>query len=284
MTVALSSVRSARVRALRQLARRSARHEQRTFLAEGLPSVREAVDAVQRGQARVQELLVSASPAEDVAAVVEQARTAGIHVGTCSAEVLAALSETVTPQGAIAVCDFLDVSLDTVLAAQPGLVLVLAAIRDPGNAGAVVRVADAAGADAVIVSTQSVDPYNGKAVRSAAGSLFHVPLVIDADLPSSVASLRAAGLQILAADGSGACDLDDAEHDGTLAKPTAWIFGNEAWGLPDELLALADHVVRIPLYGRAESLNLATAAALCGYASARAVRLTTRARLRSDGL
>jgi len=284
MTIALSSVRSARVRTLRQLSRRSARHEQRTFLAEGLPSVREVVDAVQRGQARVQELLVAATPADDVAAVVEQARVAGVRVTTCSSEVLAALSETVAPQGVIAVCDFLDEPLDTVLAAKPRLVMVLAAVRDPGNAGAVVRVADAAGADAVIVSAQSVDPYNGKAVRSAAGSLFHVPLVNDADLPSTVTSLRAAGLQILAADGSGVCDLDDAERDGSLARPTAWIFGNEAWGLPDELLALADEVVRIPLYGRAESLNLATAAALCGYASARAVRLTTRARLRSDGV
>jgi RNA methyltransferase, TrmH family len=84
--------------------------------------------------------------------------------------------------------------------------------------------------------------------------------------------VQEAGLTVLAADGSGDLDLDDAVDDGLLRRPTAWLFGNEAWGLPEEVAALADHRVRIPIHGRAESLNLATAAAVCLYASARSQR------------
>jgi TrmH family RNA methyltransferase len=187
---------------------------------------------------------------------------------------MAQLSDTVTPQGLVAVCDLLDVSLETVLAqsAPPQLVVVLAAVRDPGNAGTVLRTCDAAGADAVVFSDTSVDPYNGKCVRASAGSLFHLPVVVGASMPDTIAALRAAGLQILAADGSASADLDELERAGTLGRPSAWIFGNEAWGLPTDLLESADVAVRVPIHGRAESLNLAAAAAVCLYASARAFR------------
>jgi TrmH family RNA methyltransferase len=121
-----------------------------------------------------------------------------------------------------------------------------------------------------------VDPYNGKAVRASAGSLFHLPVAVARDTPAVLETLRAQGLTVLAADGAGELDLDDAADDGLLARPTAWLFGNEAWGLPDEVAALADHRVRIPIHGRAESLNLATAAAVCLYASARAQRTAPR--------
>jgi TrmH family RNA methyltransferase len=203
-----------------------------------------------------------------IAAVAQQ----GIPTTQVSGDVMVALCQTVTPQGIVAVCRQVHVPLAGALPTHPRLVAVLAQIRDPGNAGSVVRVVDAAGADAVVFSQASVDPYNGKVVRASVGSLFHVPIVIDVALPAAVTALRAAGLQILAADGSGALDLDEAEQSGRLAPPTAWLFGNEAWGLPDDVLALADDVVRIPIYGRAESLNLATAAALCLYASARSQR------------
>jgi TrmH family RNA methyltransferase len=186
--------------------------------------------------------------------------------------VLAELSETVTPQGLAAVCEFRDVSLDTALAGAPALVVVLAAVRDPGNAGTVLRTADAAGADAVIFTDNSVDPYNGKCVRASAGSLFHLPVVAGVAVHDVVVQLRARGLQILAADGSGKSDLDELEVAGELAGPTAWIFGNEAWGLPPDVVELADRAVAVPIHGRAESLNLAAAAAVCLYASARSRR------------
>ena len=145
-------------------------------------------------------------------------------------------------------------------------------MRDPGNAGTVIRCADAAGADGVVLTGSSVDPFNGKTVRATAGSLFHLPLAVGGDPRDVVRRLREAGLTVLAADGAGETDLDEAEERGLLDGPTAWLFGNEAWGLPDDLAALADHRVAIPIHGRAESLNLATAAAVCLYSSARAHR------------
>ncbi len=176
------------------------------------------------------------------------------------------------PQGVVAVCGFLDVPVADLLAQRPALLALCADVRDPGNAGTVIRCADAAGAGGVVLTGSSVDPYNGKAVRASVGSLFHLPLALDPGTADVVAAAQAAGLVVLAADGSGEVDLDDAADDGLLARPTAWLFGNEAWGLPAETAALADHRVRIPIHGRAESLNLATAAAICLYASARAQR------------
>lgn len=185
---------------------------------------------------------------------------------------MAELAQTITPQGLLGVCTFVDVPLDSVLAARPRLITVLANVRDPGNAGTVLRTADAAGADGVVFAAASVDPYNSKCVRSSAGSLFHLPVVAGAPLEETIAALRSAGLQVLAADGSATRFVDSAEDGPDLARPTAWLLGNEAWGLPDSLLALADDVVAVPIYGRAESLNLAAAAAVCLYASARALR------------
>jgi TrmH family RNA methyltransferase len=185
---------------------------------------------------------------------------------------IAALAETVAPQGLVAVCRQAAVWLPDALAGSPRLVAVLAEIRDPGNAGTVLRTADAAGASAVVFAGDAVDPYNGKCVRASAGSLFHVDLVRDPDPAGVVAALRSAGLTVLAASGYGETDLDDLADAGGLAGPTAWLFGSEAHGLPDEVAALADARVRVPLHGRAESLNLAAAAAVCLYASARAHR------------
>jgi RNA methyltransferase, TrmH family len=180
---------------------------------------------------------------------------------------MAELAQTVTPQGLLGVCRFVDVSLADLAAARPRLVAVLANVRDPGNAGTVLRTADAAGADGVIFTAASVDPYNSKCVRSSAGSLFHLPVVTGAEPAAAAAALRAAGLRVLAADGTAGHVLDVEAGPG-LDAPTAWLFGNEAWGLPAGLLALADEAGAVPVYGRAESLNLAAAAAICLYASA----------------
>jgi TrmH family RNA methyltransferase len=145
-------------------------------------------------------------------------------------------------------------------------------MRDPGNAGTVIRCADAFGADAVILAGDSVDPANSKAVRASAGSLFHLPVVSPASLSEAATQLRAAGLLVLAADGAGSADLADLAASGALARPLAWLMGNEAWGLPGAERDYADQVVRIPMWGQAESLNLAAAAAVCLYASAAAQR------------
>jgi TrmH family RNA methyltransferase len=183
------------------------------------------------------------------------------------------LAQTVTPQGLLAVCGFIDVPLTELDPKSLSLVALLANVRDPGNAGTVLRTADAAGADAVVFADASVDPYNGKCVRASAGSLFHLPVVAGARLEDAVETMRAAGLRIVAADGRAGRSLDEPDVQARLAEPTAWMFGNEAWGLPPELVALADEPIAVPIYGRAESLNLAAAAAVCLYASARAQRV-----------
>ena len=128
------------------------------------------------------------------------------------------------------------------------------------------------GADAVLLTDSSVDIYNPKVVRSTAGSLFHLPVVTGMPVGSLLDRVRAAGLALLAADGSGDRVLGDAADnlDGDLlARPHAWVMGNEAWGLEPEVRAACDAVVRVPIYGKAESLNLAMAATLCLYQSAR---------------
>jgi TrmH family RNA methyltransferase len=183
---------------------------------------------------------------------------------------LASLSDSVSPAGLVALCRHVDAPLEHVVRASARLLAICADVRDPGNAGTVIRTADAAGADAVVLAGSSVDAYNPKTVRATVGSLFHLPVVVEPDPLAALAAARTAGLVVLAADGAGEVDLDRA--DDLLAGPTAWLFGNEARGLPPELVAAADHRVRIPIHGRAESLNLSTAAAVCLYASARAQR------------
>jgi len=276
----ITSIRSPRVKAARQLARRSSRQRTRLFLAEGPQAVREALAwgpgaLPQDGDGRagvVTELFVTDEVRSRHEELTAQATAQGVPVLSVSGQVMAELAQTVTPQGLLAVCRFIDIPLHRLAAAAPRLVVLLANVRDPGNAGTVLRTADAAGADGVVFSDASVDPYNSKCVRASAGSLFHLPVVAGSPLREAAAALRGAGLQILAAEGGAGRELDELESDGALGRPTAWLFGNEAWGLPADLLAVADQAVAVPIYGRAESLNLAAAAAVCLYASARAGR------------
>lgn len=280
------TTRSDRVRRVRTLSGRSARRRAGRFVVEGPQGVREAVAAHAEALAAgrppvVLELYAGPGLAVRHEGLLASARAAGLAVRAVGDDVLAAMADTVTPQGVLAVCGLVDVPLSAVLGpargAPPRLVAVLAGVSDPGNAGTVIRAADAAGADAVVLGATSVDVHNPKCVRSTAGSLFHLPVVGGADLPQALGELRAAGLGVLAADGAGDVDLDDLqdraqEGTGPLRDPVAWVFGNEAHGLGDDVLALADAVVRVPVHGRAESLNLATAATVCLYASARALR------------
>jgi TrmH family RNA methyltransferase len=279
----LTDVRSPRVKAAKRLLKRSFREQDRAFLAEGPQAVREAllyaaeVHAGASGKG-VRELFVTAEARGRHPELMERAVALGVPVHLASGAVLGELSETVTPQGVVAVCDVIDVALARALelsrdADVPALVVLLAAVRDPGNAGTVLRTADAAGASGVVFSDNSVDPYNGKCVRASAGSVFHLPVVVGEPVAQAISVLRSSGHQVFAADSrADAVSLDELESDGRLAEPTTWVFGNEAWGLPADVVQAADVAVRVPIYGRAESLNLAAAAAVCLYASARARR------------
>jgi RNA methyltransferase, TrmH family len=261
----LTSIRSPRVKSARQLAKRALRQRARSFLAEGPQAVGEALAA----GGVVTQLFVTAAAQPRRTELIELAAGQGADVHLVSGEVMTELAQTITPQGVLAVCRFVDVPLAAVPAGSR-LVVVLANVRDPGNAGTVLRTADAAGAGGVIFAGSSVDPYNSKCVRASAGSLFHLPVVTGIPVDDAVRVLRDRGLQVLAADGGATTTLDDLQSAGQLGRPTAWLLGNEAWGLPGDVLDLADEAVAVPIYGRAESLNLAAAAAVCLYASARA--------------
>jgi TrmH family RNA methyltransferase len=255
--------------AARKLLRRAARVEAGRFLVEGVRPVRDALAWASEAPGRVDDLFVTDAVAARHPELVVDAERAGVRVAHVTEKAAAALSDTVTPQGVAVVCRQVVRPVDEVLGREPRLVTVLVGVADPGNAGTVVRTSDAAGTDAVVLAGDAVDPHNPKCVRASMGSLFHVPLAQTRDVGALVASLKGKGLTVLAADGHGETVLD-AGTDELLRAPAAWLFGNEAHGMDPEIAALADHRVRVPIHGRAESLNLATAAAVCLYASARA--------------
>ncbi|MEZ2391036.1 TrmH family RNA methyltransferase [bacterium RCC_150] len=287
----MSNPRADRVRDVAKLAGRPARLKRGRFLAEGPQAVREALGLHRErtaagGPAVVHEVFASQSCLDRIPELADLAT--GVSLRLATDDVLAAMADTVNPQGIVAVCSFVDVSLESVLDAGPRLIAVMCQVRDPGNAGTVLRAADAAGADAVVLTGSSVDIYNPKAVRSTAGSLFHLPVVLGVEVEELADLCRDRGIGILAADGYGKLNLDKLQDenaarrlgvsntvsDYALEDPTAWLFGNEAQGLSEAELALADHRVAVPVYGSAESLNLGTAATVCLYASARSQQPT----------
>ncbi|PKH41977.1 RNA methyltransferase, TrmH family [Nocardioides alpinus] len=253
------TVGNSRVKEARKLSRRSVRTERRLFLADGPKAVEGALSV----EGCVVEVFATQGAQAQYADLLD-----GTPVTLVDDRALASLSDSVSPAGLVALCRHIDSPLAHVVTVAPRLLVICADVRDPGNAGTVIRTADAAGADAVVLAGQSVDAYNPKTVRATVGSLFHLPFAVEPDPAAAVRAAQQRGLTVLAADGAGEVDLFDAD----LSGPTAWLFGNEAWGLPDELAALADQRVAIPIHGRAESLNLSTAAAVCLYASARAQR------------
>lgn len=265
----ITSARSAPVARARRLHKRAFRAADRRFLAEGPQAVREAL----AGGDRVVEVFATAEAGKRYPELPAAATAADIPWHLASGAVVDELCSTVTPQGVVAVCRMPEVTLEEAMAgASPRLVAVLAHVRDPGNAGTVIRVADAAGADAVVLTDGSVDAYNPKCVRASAGSIFHLPVIAGGEPAALVAQLAAHGCQIFAADGAEGESLPEVRRTGDLAGATAWLFGNEAWGLPPDIARLADRRVAVPIYGLAESLNLSTAAAVCLYASAEAQR------------
>ncbi|MGV9710036.1 TrmH family RNA methyltransferase [Gordonia sp. NPDC003424] len=257
--------RSSRVVSYAKLHRASVRRAEGRFLVEGANSVVAALDTD-----HAQVVLVRESDAERHADVVGRAVSAGVDLVGLSDRAADKLSETTTAPGIFAICSLLDASLDAVLAAGPRLLAVAVEPREPGNAGTLIRTADAMGADAVLLLGDSVDPHNGKCVRSSAGSVFHLPLVRERSIDDGLGALRSAGVTVLATAADGEVTLDAAGD--LLARPTAWLFGNEAHGLSGDVLAAADHRVSIPIHGRAESLNLGAAASICLYQSALAQR------------
>lgn len=278
MTDLLENPRAGRVKAVAALTKKDVRAETGLFLLEGPQAVREALEYRPE---LLRELYVTPTAAERYGLADTQVDTWFV-----TEQVLDAMADTVTPQGVVAVCEQFPTSVRQVFPDRvsqeapdasasdgglPGLVAILEEVRDPGNAGTIIRAADSAGADAVVLTGRSVDPYNPKVVRSTTGSLFHVPVSVGVGLADTIERAKSLGYTVLAADVSGD-DLPDVRAEGLLDGPTVWVFGNEARGLTSEDLAMVDRAVKVPIYGRAESMNLATAASVCLYESAFAQR------------
>jgi TrmH family RNA methyltransferase len=250
--------RSTRVVAAAKLHRQVARRRSDRFLVEGA----NLVEAASR-RGLVREIFATEAATERYGDLLAEHGTAVQLITDRAAK---ALSDTVTPAGLVAVCEHPSTTLADVLTQAPRLVAVGVEIGEPGNAGTLIRIADAMGAAAVVFAGHSVDPYNGKCLRASAGSIFAVPVVTEPDTDAAISSLQGAGLRVLATTVDGELSLEDAD----LGAPTAWLFGSEAHGLSDRVAAHADARVTIPMSGDAQSLNVAAAAAICLYQSASA--------------
>ncbi|MGH2691660.1 MAG: TrmH family RNA methyltransferase [Actinomycetota bacterium] len=255
----ITSARNRRVASATSLKKRGLREQHRQFLLEGAQATAEGLRA-----GAVEIVFHVKASAGRVQEVVDAARKAGVEVLEVTDSVMAHLTSAVTPQGLVAIARFVDVPASE-LPSEGGVIPILCSVRDPGNAGTILRSADAAGAGAVAFTKDSVDVYNPKTVRASAGSLFHLPVVRNADAADLVKGLQDRGMQVLAADARGELTMFEAD----LTRPTALLLGNEAWGLRDETRNLADASLRIPIQGGAESLNLAAAAALLLFEAAR---------------
>ena len=262
----MSDLGSNRIKEVARLSQKDARSETGLFLLEGPQGLKELA----RYPELAVEVFATQVALERYQSEFEELSGAGVQIVEVSEKTMDRISDTRTPQGVLAVLRQFDIELSDLADQSPKLVAILERISDPGNAGTVLRAADAAGADGLVFSSDSVDVYNPKVVRSTAGSLLHLPVVKNAPVDEAIASLRASGMKVFAASGGGEPITSISQQD--LAQPTAWVFGNEAAGVSDETLAACDKVVQIPIFGGAESLNLATAAAICLYTSAFAQR------------
>lgn len=264
----IDSPKNARVLAARALLTSKGRRSASAFLVEGPHALGAALEAP---GIEIREVFVTDPAADRDVALMRALAGRGVTIRPVTERVMKTLGDTVSPQGVIAVVAEPDSGWDR-LPNSPRLVAILDQCSDPGNAGTVIRTCDAAGADGVVFGAGSVDVWSAKVVRASAGSVFHLPVLDGGSVGDAMTTLRSAGCAVLATSLDGAADLDDLIATGGLARPTAWLFGNEAHGLAPELAADADRTVRVPIHGHAESLNLAATVAICMYASARAQR------------
>lgn len=282
----LTNPRADRVRMVARLTGRSVRSKTRKFRIEGPQGVREALRAHAANEGTIQELYYTPEAFEkhsDLAELIRDLDLKQVFVRSATPEVIAAMSDAQTPQGFVCVCHL--VNREQPITVTNDYAVLLCGVQDPGNVGTIIRVADASATGAVILGVGSADVHNPKVVRSTVGSLFHLPIYQGQKSLEVIQEFKSRGWQILAADGYGEINLAVLETavisreldlgyksngDIDLTRPTLWLLGNEAQGLHEEELAAADGRVAVPLYGQAESLNVATAATLCLYASARA--------------
>ncbi|MGH2592701.1 MAG: TrmH family RNA methyltransferase [Anaerolineae bacterium] len=259
MTTVITSLRNPRIVEARKLDQRKHRREQGRFLVEGLELLYMALDA----GARPVEVFYSESQFDGpgAPALLSRFRQTGADLVAVSPGVMQSLSERDAPQGILATFALFETPLEQIQLAGKELVVVLDRLQDPGNMGTLLRTADAVGAAAVILIEPSVDPFDPKTVRGSMGSLFNLPLIQTQDVPGLFVSLRQSGLRLVGADSR----LGEAWGRGVLQGGVALVLGNEARGLSTDVRGHIEAWARLPIVGKAESLNVAVAGGVLMY-------------------
>jgi TrmH family RNA methyltransferase len=216
-------------------------------------------------QVAVEKIAICGPPTAKELRVVDRLRRNGARVVDVSGSVLNALSPVNSPTGVVASAHIPTIGSAAVLSPAPALVLAAAGVQDPGNAGAIIRSAAAAGATGIVLDELSADPWGWKALRASMGSAFHVPVVRSRALAKLIEQWRTQAVRIVATVPRGGVSMYEVD----FTAPTAVLMGGEGAGLPEDLLAAADQQVSIPMSGAIESLNAAVAAALILYEARR---------------
>lgn len=244
--------------------RRAERERAGAFLVEGPIGAR---DALLAGRATA---LFVEEGGHDFGELIDLAEQSGADAFLAGPGVIEALSDTTTPQGVVAVAR--TTGCRTAELDGATLVTVLAGVRDPGNAGTLIRSSLAAGADGIVLPRGSVDPFNPKTVRAAAGALFAIPVAVPEGVEDALSELKELGLRLIGADAHSGSPPEKVD----LTEPVALVLGNEAWGIPGEQAAQLDAVVGIPMPGPAESLNVGIAGSILLFEAVRQRRLSSR--------
>lgn len=254
--------RTPRIVQAAKLLKSSERRKTKRFLVEGGNCVEAAL-----ATGAATDVFVTKAGSSKYAELLQLAVNVHAYIHPIEHKAAQKLADTATTPGIFAICRNVTWNLNQALRGQPRMVCVGVETSDPGNAGTLMRLGDAMGANAVIFAGDTVDPQSPKAVRASTGSLFHVPVVRNRDVDFVLDRLQKQGFALAATTAAGDFDIRNSSEQ--LQQPVAWLFGNEAHGLPAAVMQRADYTMRIPIRGNAESLNLATAAAICLYETAR---------------
>jgi len=258
----LTSTAHPKIKALLDIKRRKDRDKHSPFIIEGPHLIETAINS----DSQINDVLFSASfsSKESGQKFLRRLSKHTKNIFEVSEHVIARIADTETTQGIIAVSACRSLSLEDLRPGAEALIVVIDGVQDPGNLGAIIRTSDAVAADAVVLLPGTCDAFMQKTVRSTAGSIFNIP-VIDSDLQSFLKWLRLNKIKLAVT----SLDTERTVFEEHLEGPLALVFGNEAHGVCKEIRSAADLLLKIPIYGHAESLNVASAAAVCLYEAVR---------------